>query len=32
MGQRIVVIGAGIIGAAIACRLAEAGHSVRIID
>ncbi|WP_050931296.1 FAD-dependent oxidoreductase [Aestuariivita boseongensis] len=32
MSQRIVVIGAGIIGAAIASHLAEAGHDVTVID
>ena len=29
---RVAVIGAGILGAAIACRLAEAGHGVTLID
>ena len=32
MSQRIVVIGAGIIGASIACQLAQAGHAVTVVD
>ncbi|TNF59068.1 MAG: FAD-binding oxidoreductase [Rhodobacteraceae bacterium] len=32
MGQRIVIIGAGIIGAAVALRLTQAGHDVTVIE
>ena len=32
MTQRIVVIGAGILGASIACQLAQAGHAVTVVD
>ena len=32
MGQRVVIVGAGVIGAACAFRLAEQGHAVTVID